>query len=106
MHPDRARSPISSLAGARHVAVIPARYHSTRLPGKPLADIGGRPMIEHVYRRAAASPVVDAVIVATDDERVRDAVEAFGGIAVDDPGRPPQRQRPAGRSGGVAHLRR
>jgi 3-deoxy-manno-octulosonate cytidylyltransferase (CMP-KDO synthetase) len=82
VHPDRARSPISSLAGARHVAIIPARYHSTRLPGKPLADIGGRPMIEHVYRRAAASPAVDAVIVATDDPRVRDAVEAFGGVAV------------------------
>ena len=82
MHPDRARSAFSSLAGARHVAVIPARYHSTRLPGKPLADIAGRPMIEHVYRRAAASPAIDAVLVATDDERVCDAVEAFGGTAV------------------------
>jgi 3-deoxy-manno-octulosonate cytidylyltransferase (CMP-KDO synthetase) len=82
VHPDKARSPVSSLAGARHVAIIPARYHSTRLPGKPLADIAGRPMIEHVYRRAAASPAVDAVIVATDDPRVRNAVEAFGGIAV------------------------
>ena len=45
----------SALADARHVAIIPARYHSSRLPGKPLADIGGRPMIEHVYRRAAAA---------------------------------------------------
>jgi 3-deoxy-manno-octulosonate cytidylyltransferase (CMP-KDO synthetase) len=82
VHPDRDRRHISSLAGARHVAIIPARYHSSRLPGKPLADIGGRPMIEHVYRRAAASPAVDAVIVATDDERVVSAVESFGGLAV------------------------
>jgi 3-deoxy-manno-octulosonate cytidylyltransferase (CMP-KDO synthetase) len=63
------------------VAVIPARYHATRLPGKPLADIGGRPMIEHVYRRAAAARGVDAVVVATDDERIATAVERFGGIA-------------------------
>jgi 3-deoxy-manno-octulosonate cytidylyltransferase (CMP-KDO synthetase) len=82
VQPERDRRHISSLAGARHVAIIPARYHSSRLPGKPLADIGGRPMIEHVYRRAAASPAVDAVVVATDDERVRDAVESFGGVAV------------------------
>ena len=63
------------------VAVIPARYASSRLPGKPLADIAGQPMIEHVYRRAADTPGVDAVIVATDDERICDAVEAFGGRA-------------------------
>ena len=52
------------------VAVIPARYASTRFPGKPLADIAGRPMIEHVYRRAAEARGVDAVVVATDDERI------------------------------------
>lgn len=63
------------------MAVIPARYHSSRLPGKPLVEIGGRPMIEHVYRRAARAPSVEAVIVATDDERVVRAVEAFGGTA-------------------------
>jgi len=63
------------------VAVIPARYASSRFPGKPLADIGGRPMIEHVYRRAADARGVDAVVVATDDRRIVDAVEAFGGIA-------------------------
>jgi len=63
------------------VAVIPARYQSSRLPGKPLLDIGGRPMIEHVYRRAAEADSVDAVVVATDDQRIADAVEAFGGIA-------------------------
>jgi len=61
------------------VAVIPARYASTRLPGKALADIAGRPMIEHVYRRAAESRHVDAVIVATDDERIADVVRQFGG---------------------------
>ncbi len=61
------------------IVVIPARYHSTRLPGKALADIGGRPMIEHVYRRASEARSVAAVIVATDDERIADAVRRFGG---------------------------
>ena len=61
------------------VAVIPARYASTRFPGKALADIAGRPMIEHVYGRAAAARNVDAVIVATDDRRIADAVTKFGG---------------------------
>ncbi|HEV3217982.1 MAG TPA: 3-deoxy-manno-octulosonate cytidylyltransferase [Vicinamibacterales bacterium] len=61
------------------VAVIPARYASTRLPGKALADIAGRPMIEHVYRRAADCRNVDAVIVATDDERIAAVVRQFGG---------------------------
>jgi 3-deoxy-manno-octulosonate cytidylyltransferase (CMP-KDO synthetase) len=64
------------------VAVIPARYDATRLPGKPLADIGGQPMIEHVYRRAAAARGVGAVVVATDDDRIAAAVRNFGGIAV------------------------
>jgi 3-deoxy-manno-octulosonate cytidylyltransferase (CMP-KDO synthetase) len=63
------------------VAVIPARYQSSRFPGKALADLGGRPMIEHVYRRAAEAMGVDAVVVATDDQRIVEAVEAFGGIA-------------------------
>lgn len=61
------------------VVVIPARYASTRFPGKALADIAGRPMIEHVYRRAAVARRVGAVIVATDDARVADAVRSFGG---------------------------
>ena len=61
------------------VAVIPARFASTRFPGKPLADIDGRPMIEHVYRRAAASPVVSRVIVATDDLRIATPSTRFGG---------------------------
>jgi 3-deoxy-manno-octulosonate cytidylyltransferase (CMP-KDO synthetase) len=62
---------------ARIVAVIPARYESSRFPGKPLALIAGRPMIEHVYRRAAAA--VRHVLVATDDTRIVAAVERFGG---------------------------
>lgn len=61
------------------IAVIPARYGSTRFPGKPLADICGRPMIEHVYRRVAAAPEVRSVIVATDDLRIATRVASFGG---------------------------
>jgi 3-deoxy-manno-octulosonate cytidylyltransferase (CMP-KDO synthetase) len=61
------------------VAIIPARYHSTRLPGKALADIGGRPMIELVYQRAAAARSIASVLVATDDDRIARAVERFGG---------------------------
>ncbi|HWP99206.1 MAG TPA: 3-deoxy-manno-octulosonate cytidylyltransferase [Vicinamibacterales bacterium] len=64
------------------VAVIPARYGSTRFPGKPLADLAGRPIVEHVYRRVAACEAIGAVVVATDDERIRAVVEAFGGRAV------------------------
>lgn len=60
-------------------AVIPARYASTRFPGKALAEIDGRPMIQHVYERAAQSKLVSRVIVATDDPRIADAVSLFGG---------------------------
>jgi 3-deoxy-manno-octulosonate cytidylyltransferase (CMP-KDO synthetase) len=66
----------------RVIAIIPARYHATRLPGKPLALIAGKPMIEHVYARASAARLVDTVVVATDDARIMEAVEAFGGTAV------------------------
>lgn len=59
------------------VGIIPARYASTRFPGKPLADLCGKPMIERVYEQA--SKVLDTVIVATDDERIYDCVRAFGG---------------------------
>jgi len=59
------------------VVVIPARYASTRLPGKPLREINGKPMIEHVYRRGCESAARD-VVVATDDESIADAAEAFG----------------------------
>jgi 3-deoxy-manno-octulosonate cytidylyltransferase (CMP-KDO synthetase) len=62
-------------------AVIPARFHSTRLPGKPLADIAGDPMIRWVYERARRAHLIDEVWVATDDERIHRAVESFGGNA-------------------------
>ena len=61
------------------VGAIPARYASSRLPGKPLRPIAGRPMIEHVVRRVERVPGLDRVVVLTDDERIRDAVLAFGG---------------------------
>lgn len=61
------------------MAAIPARYGSSRLPGKPLLDLGGRPMVEHVYRRAAAARGIARVVVLTDDERIAAAVRAFGG---------------------------
>ena len=72
----RAPAPFPSVT-----VVIPARYGSTRLPGKPLLDIAGRPMIEHVHRRAIGAPGVQRVLVATDDVRIADAVAAFGGEA-------------------------
>jgi len=64
------------------LAVIPARYASTRLPGKPLADICGKPMVQHVYERVRQARLVDEVLVATDDARIVEAVESFGGKAV------------------------
>lgn len=60
------------------IVVIPARYESSRLPGKPLADIGGKPMVQWVYERAQACGA-DRIIVATDDERIKSKVEEFGG---------------------------
>ncbi len=62
------------------LAIIPARYASTRFPGKPLADIHGKPMIQRVYERTAA--IYEHCCVATDDERILHAVEGFGGVAV------------------------
>ena len=64
------------------VAVIPARYGSTRLPGKPLAIIGGKPMIQHVYENASKAKLLDQIIVATDDRRIEEAVKKFGGNVV------------------------
>ncbi|MDH3258820.1 MAG: 3-deoxy-manno-octulosonate cytidylyltransferase [Deltaproteobacteria bacterium] len=66
----------------RSVVVIPARYGSTRFPGKPLADICGRPMIWHVYTRALQADRVQDVIVATDDERILDVILSLGGRCV------------------------
>jgi len=64
---------------AKVVVVIPARYGSTRLPGKPLLLLAGKPMIQRVYERAKLAARVDRVIVATDDERIVKTVEGFGG---------------------------
>jgi 3-deoxy-manno-octulosonate cytidylyltransferase (CMP-KDO synthetase) len=64
------------------VAIIPARYASTRLPGKALLDIGGKPLIRRVYERVLLASRVERVAVATDDQRIADAVRAFGGEAV------------------------
>lgn len=66
-----------------HIAcIIPARYGSTRLPGKPLAMIGDKPMIQRVYEQVSKATEIEQVIVATDDQRVYDAVVAFGGQAM------------------------
>lgn len=64
------------------LAVIPARWASTRFPGKPLADLAGRPMISHVIERAASAATIDEVLVATDDERIALAASAAGASAV------------------------
>ena len=64
------------------VVVIPARYASTRFPGKPLAHVLGKPLIEHVYSRACEAKTVDRVIVATDDRRIFEVVRGFGGDCV------------------------
>ncbi len=66
----------------RSIGVIPARYGSTRLPGKPLALIHGKPMIQRVYEQCKQSTALSEVVVATDDERILEAVEHFGGRAV------------------------
>ena len=66
----------------RIIGVIPARYQSSRLEGKVLADIHGKPMVQHVYERARRASCLDDVVVATDDQRIRSAVESFGGKAV------------------------
>lgn len=81
MHPVASQGTVAVTPPVSVVVVIPARYQSSRFPGKPLADIAGHPMVEHVYRRAKAASCVGAVLVATDDTRIRDAVEAFGGTA-------------------------
>jgi len=60
--------------------IIPARFASTRFPGKPLIDLGGKTMIQRVYEQAAASGVFQHLVVATDDARIADAVQAFGGM--------------------------
>lgn len=64
------------------LAVIPARYGSTRFPGKPLADIMGKPMIQRVYEQVLKTQKINHIVVATDDERIFQAVTAFGGNAI------------------------
>jgi len=64
------------------LGVIPARYGSTRLPGKPLVDLAGKPMVQRVYEKATCADLLDDVVVATDDERIVEAVENIGGTAV------------------------
>ena len=66
----------------KRVIVIPARYASTRLPGKPLAKIAGKPLIQWVYERASTSMLKDEVLIATDDNRIRDAALSFGASVV------------------------
>ena len=64
------------------LGIIPARYGSTRFPGKPLADVHGAPMVWRVYEQAIKSAALDRVVVATDDDRILEAVEKRGGAAV------------------------
>ncbi len=64
------------------LVVIPARYASTRFPGKPLAPIAGKPMIQHVVEHVRLASLPSRIIVATEDERIKSAVEAFGGDAI------------------------
>ena len=64
------------------IAIIPARFNSTRFPGKPVAEIDGKTLIEHVYRRVEQASFVTQILVATDDQRIAEAVQRFGGTAV------------------------
>jgi len=73
---------MDKMTESKNVVVIPARYASSRFPGKPLATIGGRPMIELVYEQASSARLVEEVIVATDHEEIFTCVEGFGGRAV------------------------
>jgi 3-deoxy-manno-octulosonate cytidylyltransferase (CMP-KDO synthetase) len=68
------------LTGMKFIGIIPARYASTRFPGKPLADMAGKPMIQRVYEQVRAT--VDELVVATDDERIFEVVQNFGGCVV------------------------
>lgn len=64
------------------IGVIPARFGSTRFPGKPLALINGKPMIQHVYEQVSKSKFIDQIVIATDNENIIKTVEGFGGQAV------------------------
>ncbi len=77
--PPATTHPGSRSARGTVVGAIPARYGSTRLPGKPLLPLAGRPMIEHVHSRVMEASGLDRVVVLTDDERIAAVVERFGG---------------------------
>jgi 3-deoxy-manno-octulosonate cytidylyltransferase (CMP-KDO synthetase) len=64
------------------IAIIPARFHSTRFPGKPIVEVDGKTLIEHVYRQVERAARVCRIVIATDDQRIADAVRRFGGTAV------------------------
>jgi 3-deoxy-manno-octulosonate cytidylyltransferase (CMP-KDO synthetase) len=73
---------INNTVASTVIGIIPARYASRRLPRKPLLDLFGKPIIQHVYERAKGAKLLTDVFVATDDKRIADAVSAFGGKAV------------------------
>ncbi len=79
MHPGSASASSPTTSSYTVFGAIPARYGSTRLPAKALINLAGRPMIEHVWRRATAANSLARVVVLTDDERIARAVESFGG---------------------------
>ena len=64
--------------GKKVVAIIPARFASTRFPGKPLVDLGGKPMIQRTYERVKSVDGFDRIVIATDDKRIFDAAVGFG----------------------------
>ena len=64
------------------IAIIPARFASTRFPGKPLVNIQGKPMIQHVYDKAYSSGIFSKIVVATDDQRIEKVVNDFGGLVM------------------------
>ena len=73
---------VSSVKFESAIAIIPARFQSTRLPGKPVIEIQGKTLIEHVYRRVQCAESVERILVATDDERIASAVRKFGGEVI------------------------
>jgi 3-deoxy-manno-octulosonate cytidylyltransferase (CMP-KDO synthetase) len=75
-------TPMAKSDSVKVLAVIPARQASVRFPGKPLANIAGRPMIQHVVERVRQAEQVNRVVVATDEDAIKKAVEAFGGEAI------------------------
>src|SRR5277367_3871381 len=71
------RAVLTSIVPTRILGVIPARFASSRFPGKPLALIAGKPMLQHVFERASQARYLSRLVIATDDERIRDAARLF-----------------------------